>query len=117
MPKFWKSVGLFGRQAHTRGAFRGVLPFDDVTGGNSPPRYQVTLRGWQLGLKKISLTDALVEFADLSVPQAKRLVDQLLTGTTVRVTISGLYPPEHVVSALQAIGAIVELEAAPQPHY
>jgi hypothetical protein len=86
-------------------------------GGNVPPNYEVVLRGWHPGLRKISLADALVEYAGLPLPEAKHLVDRLLAGDAVRVTIIGNFPPQAVTANLREIGAKIESEAAHQTTY
>ena len=85
--------------------------------GNATRPYTVRLTGWRPGLRKISLTDALVEFGELPVTEAKHMVDRLLTGATVEIIVRGTYPPEGVVRTLQEIGAVVRSDVLPEPSY
>jgi hypothetical protein len=99
-----------------RGRGGSLAPLFSSGSGNVPPNYEVVLRGWRPGLRKISLADALVEYAGLPLPEAKHLVDRLLAGEAVRVTIVG-HPPQAVTATLREIGVKIESEAAHETTY
>jgi hypothetical protein len=71
---------------------------------------KITLKGWKPGLRKISLTRLLQEYAELSLIDARGIVDRLLEGEHVTIIISSRIAAEAFIQRAVEIGAMAELE-------
>lgn len=70
--------------------------------------YRVTITGWKVGLKKISLNDLLREHAGYSLSQARQAVDGLLAGRSFAFDVSDERSVILFCESATAIGAICE---------
>jgi hypothetical protein len=68
-------------------------------------------------MRKISLTDALVELCRFSVPEAKGVVDDVLANRPVEVAIRSGVPLESAVENLEELGAILALQPRHEQRY
>ena len=74
---------------------------------------EVMLTGWRPGLKKISLTQALESYASLSLSEAKRMTDQLLSGQLVSLTVLDEKTAERFIASAVALGADASIRSSP----
>ncbi len=70
----------------------------------------VEITGWSIGLQKVSHTEAIREYAGLSLTEAKKVTDTVLNGDAVILEIQSLADAEALVKRLVEIGAIAELK-------
>jgi ribosomal protein L7/L12 len=73
--------------------------------------YQVVLTGWHHGLKKVSLDKLLSKLGKLSLPEAKKAVDELLDGKQVVVEMASLTAAAHLLAEARSLGAIGEVRS------
>jgi hypothetical protein len=74
----------------------------------------VVIRGWRPGLQKVSLTKLLQQRAGLRLSAAHDCTTRLLAGETVRLELPSLDEADQFVEALERLGAMAEVERAPQ---
>ena len=68
----------------------------------------VRLTGWRKGLRTVSLVQAVNEYATGSLESAKRVVDELLDGRAVTLTIPDDVRGEEFRRVASELGAVVE---------
>lgn len=76
---------------------------------------RVIITGWEEGLKKISLSKLLQEEASLSLPQAKRNVDEVLEGGRVELTFPSSAAAMRFAAAARQLHAICEVDDSETP--
>lgn len=72
---------------------------------------KVTLKRWNPGLKKVSLTKLLQEKADLSLTSAKQCVDRLLAGESVSVNVPTAEEAAQLAEEITKLGAVCEIDS------
>ena len=72
---------------------------------------KLNIIGWRKGLLKISMTHVLREHLPLGLREAKDCVDNVLDGQVVSFSLDDLAQAEALAKSLEAVGAIVEIEA------
>jgi ribosomal protein L7/L12 len=70
-------------------------------------RDEIAIVGWRPGLAKISLTKALRQIGQLTIPEAKHSVDALLEGEKVRLRVRPPSSIEDSIRRLEELGAVV----------
>ncbi len=73
---------------------------------------RLILKGWKPGLKKISLSRLLQEYAGLSLSEAKGKVDSFLEGMPTTITLPSRAIAEEFVRQASELGALVEVEGS-----
>lgn len=71
---------------------------------------KIRLTGWQTGMQKISLTKLLQAEAGLPLPDAKRVVDDILERRSVSVDVSCDRDAGQLVVTMRGLGAICDIE-------
>ena len=66
---------------------------------------KVTIAGWEQGLNKVELNHLIRRHAHFSLGEAKRMVDQLLSGELVCFKASDVDEATMFCSSAEAIGA------------
>ena len=69
----------------------------------------VQITGWQTGFQKVSHTQALQEFANMSLAEAKSNTDALLEGKSLSINISNNSDAKLLATHLSKLGAITEV--------
>jgi hypothetical protein len=80
---------------------------------NSVAPYSIKIIGWSKGLRKVSLTHAIVELAGVSMTEAKVFVDNLLRNEQISVTVVDSRPFQDATRWLTSLGAKVAPEGEP----
>jgi hypothetical protein len=70
---------------------------------------RVTIKGWEPGLKKVSLNHLLRETAHLGLAEAKGAVDRILLNEPVMVHLPDFEAAEAFRSSARALGAVCSL--------
>jgi ribosomal protein L7/L12 len=70
----------------------------------------IKLTGWQVGMRKISLTKLLQDKGGLSLANAKRVVDDILDGREVSLQLPAGEDANAVAAALRDLGAICDVQ-------
>lgn len=70
----------------------------------------IRITGWEPGFLKVSHTQALREWAGLSLSEAKDATDRVLNGEVVAFVV------EQEMEALKALGQLRELRAVAEIH-
>jgi hypothetical protein len=70
----------------------------------------IRLNGWQVGMRKISLTKFLQIEAGLRVDQAKGIVDDILEGRAVELKVPAGRNANEMADGIRELGAICEVE-------
>ncbi|MEO8074554.1 MAG: hypothetical protein ABI686_15060 [Acidobacteriota bacterium] len=70
---------------------------------------KVLFKGWNNGLKKISLTKLLQEKANLSLKEAKSKTDFLLDGETFFIETESIEEAVETAKQATAIGAVCKI--------
>lgn len=70
---------------------------------------KVLFKGWNYGLRKISLTKIFQQKAGLSLTMAKSKTDALLDGETFIIETETIEQAEELVKEAAAIGAVCEI--------
>lgn len=71
---------------------------------------KVNIVGWREGLMKISMTHVLREHLSLGLKDAKACVDDVLVGKFVSLSLENSVRADLLATALEEVGAIVEVE-------
>ena len=71
---------------------------------------ELTFYGYKVGFNKVALTRLLRERADLSLSEAKCIIDEVLENKTVHLNIASEENAEHILSNATQLGALVELK-------
>jgi hypothetical protein len=65
----------------------------------------VTIKGWRVGLRKLSMTEALRTRCDLGLAQAKSVTDRVLAGEVVALQAPDSDTAHRLVAELTELGA------------
>ena len=71
----------------------------------------VTISGWRVGLRKVSMNRLLREDAKLGVREAKDLVDDVLDGKVRRVPMPDWSSAQELAAKLEELGAEAQAHA------
>lgn len=66
---------------------------------------QICFEGWREGFQKISFNDLLREYLPLSLSESKDIVDRVLSGEAVIVTLSSLEAANDLLIRARTLGA------------
>ena len=66
---------------------------------------QILLDGWEPGIRKISLNHLLQEEGGMSLSEAKKVVDNLLSGQDVQIEIASDSQARHFLQEARKLGA------------
>jgi hypothetical protein len=69
----------------------------------------VCIKGWKPGLQKVAMTKALQEHAGFELSAAKKVVDEVLCGKSIRVRCPSLDDAVRLNAFLSLIGADSEV--------
>jgi ribosomal protein L7/L12 len=72
----------------------------------------VAITGWSTGLRKVTLTALLQEYAGVGLAEAKRCTDDVLEGRPVVLAVSSRERAAELCHALREIGAQAEVRDA-----
>jgi ribosomal protein L7/L12 len=72
---------------------------------------KITLKSWNPGLKKVSLTKLLQEQAGLSLTSAKQYVDRLLADEAVSVNVPTTEEAAQLAEEITKLGAVCEIDS------
>ena len=70
---------------------------------------KLILKGWEEGLKKVSLAILLKERTSLTLAPAKDCVDRLLDGETVCIEVVSIDEARQLAKEISSLGAICEV--------
>lgn len=71
---------------------------------------RVAITGWIKGFQKVALSRLLRESGGLSIPLAKRAVDEILEGRSMTVTLPSDEAASRFIAAARKLGAICHTE-------
>jgi len=69
----------------------------------------VNITGWRTGFQKVSHTQALQKFANMSLIEAKSNTDALLEGQSISINIRNNSDAKLLAAHLSELGAITEV--------
>src|SRR5687767_1241951 len=96
-----------GISGYGRNACEGYCRDENVT--------NVRITGWRPGLRKVSLTEAIMRYTGYDLAVAKYLTDTVLDGAPIALPLRENVNPAQVVSELDALGAVASYESQSDP--